>query len=58
MMKAIVRYYEMAHKAIEETAKRPDRINWAFLKTQTAPQLTKLKNMKFQSPKVDRKELV
>ena len=55
MMKGIVKYYELAHKAIEETAKRPDRINWAFLKTHTAPQLTKLKNMKFQSPKVDRK---
>jgi len=58
MMKAIVRYYEYAHKAIEETAKRPDRINFAFLKTQTATQLTKLKNMKFQNPRVDRKEIV
>lgn len=58
MMKAIVRYYELARRAIEETAKRPDRINFAFLKSQTAPQLTKLKNMKFQNPKVDRKELV
>ena len=57
-MKAIVRYYELAHKAIEETSKRADRINFAFLKSQTATQLTKLKNMKFQSPKVDKKELV
>ena len=58
MMKAIVRYYELAQKAIVETSKRPDRINFAFLKSQTAPQLNKLKNMKFQDPKVDRKELV
>ena len=58
MMKAIVRYYELAHKAIEETAKRADRISYALLKQQTATQLTKLKNMKFQSPKVDRKELI
>ncbi len=57
-MKAIVRYYELAHKAIEETSKRADRINFAILKSQTATQLTKLKNMKFQSPKVDKKELV
>ena len=57
MMKAIVRYYELAQKAIIETSKRADRINFAFLKSQTAPQLNKLKNMKFQNPKVDRKEL-
>lgn len=58
MMKAIVRYYELAQKAIEETAKRADRISYAFLKQHTGTQLTKLKNMKFQNPKVDRKELV
>lgn len=58
MMKAIVRYYELAQRAIVETAKRPDRINFAFLKSQTATQLNKLKQMKFQSPKVDKKELV
>jgi vacuolar-type H+-ATPase catalytic subunit A/Vma1 len=58
MMKCIVRYYELAHKAIEETAKRADRISFALLKQQTGVQLTKLKNMKFQDPKVDRKELV
>ena len=58
MMKAIVSYYELAHKAIEETAKRADRISFALLKQQTGTQLTKLKNMKFQNPKVDRKELV
>mgnify|MGYP000880052805 CR=1 FL=1 len=57
MMKAIVRYYEYAHRAITET-KGQDRINFAFLKSQTATQLTKLKNMKFQDPKVDRKEMV
>ncbi len=57
-MKAIVRYYELAQRAIVETAKRPDRINFAFLKSQTATQLNSLKQMKFQDPKVDRKELV
>ena len=58
MMKCIVKYYELAHKAIEETAKRADRISFALLKQQTGTQLNKLKNMKFKSPKVDRKELV
>jgi len=58
MMKAIVRYYELAQRAIVETSKRPDRINFAFLKTQTSKQLNKLKEMKFQDPKVDRKEMV
>jgi hypothetical protein len=57
-MKAIVRYYELAQRAIVETSKRPDRINFAFLKTQTSKQLNKLKEMKFQDPKVDRKEMV
>jgi vacuolar-type H+-ATPase catalytic subunit A/Vma1 len=57
MMKAIVTYYDLAHKAIEETAKRQDRINFAFLKSQTAPQLHKLKQMKFQDPKVDKRQL-
>ena len=47
MMKAIVRYYELAQKAIIETSKRADRINFAFLKSQTAIQLKKLKDMKF-----------
>ena len=58
MMKAIVKYYELAHKAIEQTAKRADRISFALLRQQTGAQLTKLKNMKFQNPKVDRKELI
>uniref|UniRef100_A0A1J3D9W2 H(+)-transporting two-sector ATPase n=2 Tax=Noccaea caerulescens TaxID=107243 RepID=A0A1J3D9W2_NOCCA len=57
MMKAIVRYYELAQRAIVETSKRPDRINFAFLKSQTGVQLNKLKQMKFQDPKVDRKQL-
>ena len=57
MMKAIVRYYELAQRAIIETAKRADRINFAFLKSQTGVQLNKLKQMKFQDPKVDRKQL-
>lgn len=57
-MRAIVMYYELAHKAIEDTAKRADRISFALLKQQTHVQLNKLKNMKFQNPKVDRKELV
>ena len=56
-MKCIVRYYEYALKAIIETSKRADRINYAFLKSQTSTQLNKLKNMKFQDPKVDKKEL-
>ena len=58
MMKAIVRYYELAQRAIIETAKRPDRINYAFLKSQTGTQLNKLKQMKFQDPRVDKKQLV
>lgn len=57
MMKAIVRYYDLAQRAIVETAKRPDRINYAFLKSQTSVQLNKLRQMKFQDPKVDRKQL-
>ncbi len=57
MMKAIVRYYEYAHRAITETSGQ-DKINFAFLKTQTAPQLKALKDMKFIDPKKDRKLLV
>jgi len=57
MMKAIVSYYELAKKVIMETAtaKRSDSINFASLKSQTSTQLNKLKQMKFQNPRVDRK---
>ena len=58
MMKAIVRYYDLAQNAIVETSKRADRITYTFLKSQTATQLNKLKQMKFQDPKVDKKQLV
>ena len=58
MMKAIVKYYEQAQKAIIGTAKRPDRINFAFLKSQTATHLNKLKQMKFQKPNIDSKQMV
>lgn len=56
-MKCIVYYYELAKKAIFETSKRPDRINYAFLKSQTSAQMNKLKQMKFQNPKQTRQEL-
>lgn len=56
-MKAIVRYYEYAHRAITETSGQ-DKINFAFLKTQTGAQLKALKDMKFVDPKMDRKLLV
>ncbi len=56
-MKCIVLYYELAKKAIFETAKRPDRINYAFLKSQTSAQMNKLKQMKFENPKQSRNEL-
>jgi len=57
MMKCIVHYYELAKKAIYETAKRPDRINYAFLKSQTSAQMNKLKQMKFEDPKGSRQEI-
>lgn len=57
MMKCIVLYYEMAKKAIIETSKRPDRINYAFLKSQTSAQLNKLSKMKFQKPSLSKQEL-
>ena len=60
MMKAIVRYYELAHKAIVQTSKKQgqDRITFANLKQSTSAQLNKLKNMKFENPRVDKKVLV
>jgi V-type H+-transporting ATPase subunit A len=57
MMKCIVHYFELAKKAIYETAKRPDRINYAFLKSQTSAQMNKLKQMKFEDPKGSRQEI-
>ena len=56
-MKCIVLYYEMAKKCIIETSKRPDRINYAFLKSQTGAQLNKLSKMKFQKPSLSKPEL-
>jgi len=53
-MKCIVHYYELAKKAIFETSKKSDRINYAFLKVQTSAQMNKLKQMKFQNPKQSR----
>lgn len=57
MMRCIIHYFELAQRAIVETSKRADRINFAFLKSQTATQLNKLRQMKFQDPKVDKKEM-
>lgn len=56
-MRCIIHYFELAQRAIVETSKRADRINFAFLKSQTATQLNKLRQMKFQDPKVDKKEM-
>lgn len=57
MMKCIVTYFELAKKAIVQTSKRADRINYAFLKSQTSAQMNKLKQMKFENPKQTRQEI-
>jgi len=56
MMKAIVRYYELAQRIIADSRKG-DGINFAFLKSQTGAQLNRLKLMKFQDPRADEKQL-
>jgi len=58
MMKAIVRYYELAQKAIVETSKRADRISHDLLKNQTKVQIDKLKSTNRVNPKLDKKEIV
>lgn len=58
MMKAIVRYYEYAHKALTENQSGHDKITYSYLRSQTQAQLKALKDMKFIDPKKDRKVLV
>lgn len=50
MMRCIIHYYEMGLKAINERSKKEDKISYALMKNQTAPQMNKLKQMKFQIP--------
>ena len=56
-MKCIVHYYELGLKAIKEPSKKEDKISYALLKNQTAAQLNKLGQMKFENPKQSKQEL-
>lgn len=57
MMKCIVHYYELGLKAIKEPSKKEDRISYALLKNQTAAQLNKLGQMKFENPRQSKQEI-
>lgn len=56
-MKCIITYFELAKKAIVETSRKADKITYAFLKTETAKQMSQLKQMKFQIPTQSKQDL-
>jgi len=50
MMKNFVLFYNLAQKAIEDTASTDDKITWVKIKNAMDGLLTKLSQMKFQDP--------
>lgn len=56
MMKSIVHYYESAKKAIIETSKSANKINWNYILSQTKDLFYRLTQYKFESPKQSRHE--
>ena len=57
MMKCIVRYFDNAKRAINESLKSDRKISWAIIASSVEKPLYELTQMKFKNPKISREEM-
>jgi len=58
MMKAIVKFFENAKRAIAESVRSEKKISWAVISSSIEPQLLQLSQMKFKDPKIPMAEML
>ena len=58
MMKAIVKFFENAKRAINESLKSERKISWAIINNSIEKQLLELSQMKFKDPKIPQEEMM
>lgn len=57
MMKCIVRFFENAKRAINDSSKSEKKISWAIIANSVDKPLYELTQMKFKDPKIPRTEM-
>ena len=57
-MKCIVRFFDNAKKAINESIKSDKKISWAIIANAVEKPLYELTQMKFKDPKIPKEEMI
>lgn len=57
-MKAIVKFFENAKRAINESLKSERKISWAIINNSIEKPLLELSKMKFMDPKIPQEEMM
>lgn len=58
MMKCIVRFFENAKRAINESIKSEKKISWAIISNSVEKQLLELSQMKFKDPRISQADMI